>query len=161
MSDSLWPCELQHTRLLCRLLSPWVHSNSCPLNQWCHPTISSPIVPFSSCPPSFLASGSFSVNQLFASGGQSIGTSVSASVIPVNIQGGFPLRLTGLISLLCILITYKTFVDPECEGLRFAFWENCAKQSGLLYLEAIVYSFLAVASLLIVNDAPSECIIDS
>ena len=87
----------------------------------------------------------FSVTQLCTSGGQSIGSSVSASVVPVNIQGWLPLRWTGLISLLCILITYKTFVDPEHEGLRFAFLAHYTRQSGLLYLEAIVYAFLSVS----------------
>ena len=93
-----WPHGLQHTRLLCPLLSPRVCSNSCPLSQWCHPTISSSVVPFSSCPLSFPASGSFPMSQLFTSGGQSI--RASAPVHPVNIQGWFPLGLTGLISLL-------------------------------------------------------------
>ena len=74
-------------------------SNSCPLSQWCHPTISSSVIPFFSCLQSFPASGSLPVSQLFASGGQSIRTSVSVSVLPVNIQGWFPLGLTGLISL--------------------------------------------------------------
>ena len=75
-------------------------SNSCPLCQWCHPTISSSVAPFSSCPQSFSASESFPMSQLFASGGQSIGTSASASVLPMNIQSWLPLGLTGLIFLL-------------------------------------------------------------
>ena len=74
-------------------------SNSCPLSQWCHPTISSSVIPFSSCPQSFQASGSFPMIQFFASGGQSIGASASASVLPMNIQDWFPLGWTGLISL--------------------------------------------------------------
>ena len=74
-------------------------SNSCPLNQWCHPTVSSSIIPFSSCLQSFPESGSFPMSQLFASGGQNIRVSTSASVFPMNIQGRFPLELTGLISL--------------------------------------------------------------
>ena len=90
---------LQHTRLLCPSLFPWACSNSCPLTQWCHPTIASSVIPFSSCPQSFPASGSFPVNQLFSSGGQSIGASASASVLPMNVQGWFPLGSTGLISL--------------------------------------------------------------
>ena len=81
-------------------LSPRVCSNSCPLSQWCHPTISSSIVPFSSGPQSFPASRSFLMSQLFESGNQGNGASVSASALPVNTQGWFPLRLTGLISLL-------------------------------------------------------------
>ena len=89
---------LQHARLPCPSLSPGVCSNSCPLSQWCHPTISS-VIPFSPCPQSSPASGSFPVNWLFASGVQSIRASTSASVLPMNIQGWFPLGLTGLISL--------------------------------------------------------------
>ena len=85
MSNSLWLHG--HTRLSCPLLSPGVCSNSCPLSWWCHPPISSSVVPFSSCPQSFPASGSFQMSQLFTSGGQSIGVSVSASVLPMNIQG--------------------------------------------------------------------------
>ena len=79
--------------------TPRACSNSSPLSQWCHPTISSSVVPFSSCPQSFPASGSFPISQFFTSGGQSIGVSASASVLPMNIQDWFPLGLTGLISL--------------------------------------------------------------
>ena len=92
---SLWPHGLQHTRLPCPSLSPGVYLDSCPLSQWCHPTISSSVVPFSSCLQSF--SGSFSMSQLFTSGGQRIGA--SASAFPMNIQDWFPLGLTALISL--------------------------------------------------------------
>ena len=99
MSNSLWPHGLQHARLPCPSLFPEVGSNSCPLSQWCHPTISSSVTPFS-CPQSFPASGSFPMNWLSATGGQSIGASASASALPINIQGWFPLGLTGLISLL-------------------------------------------------------------
>ena len=97
MSNSLQPHELQHARLPFPSLSPWGCSNSC---QWSYLTISSSVVPFSSCPQSFPASGSFPMSQLFASGGQNIGDSASASVLPVNIQDLFPLGLTGLISML-------------------------------------------------------------
>ena len=90
---------LRHTRFLCPPLSPRICSNSCPLSWWCHPTNSSSVAPFSSCPHCFPESGSFLVSQLFPSGSQSIGAPVSASVIPMNIQGWFPLELTGLISL--------------------------------------------------------------
>ena len=100
MSDSLWPHGLQHTRLLCSSLSPRVCSNSCPLSQWCHPTTSSSVAPFSSCLQSFPASESFPVSQLFVSGGQSIGVSVSTSVLPMNIHNWFSLELTSLIFLL-------------------------------------------------------------
>ena len=99
VSNSLWPRGLQHTRLPRPSLSLEVCSNSCPLSRWCHPAISSSVVPFSSCLQSFLASGSFSMSQVFTSGGPSIGA--SASVLPTDIQGWFPIRLTGLISLLC------------------------------------------------------------
>ena len=99
MSNSLWPHGLQHTRLLCPSPSPRACSNSCPLSWWCHPTISSSVVPFSSCLQSFPASGSFLMCWLFASGGQSIGASALASVFPVNIRGWFPLGWTGWISL--------------------------------------------------------------
>ena len=97
VSDSLWPHGLQHARLPCPSLSPRVCSNSCPLSWWCHLTILSSVTPFCSCPQSFPASGSFLMSQLFTSNGQSIGTSVSASVLPMNFQGWFPLGLTGLI----------------------------------------------------------------
>ena len=100
MSNSLRPHGLQHSRLPCPSLSPGVCSNSCPLSQWCHPTISSFVTPFFSCPQSFPASGSFPVNRLFTSAGHSIGASASAPVLPMNIQGWFPLGLTALISLL-------------------------------------------------------------
>ena len=99
MCDSLWPQGLQHARLPCPSLSPGVCSNSCPLSWWCHPEISSSVTHFSSCPQSFPASGSFPVSRLFTSGAQSVGASASASVLPVSIQGWFPLGWTGLISL--------------------------------------------------------------
>ena len=99
VSDSLQPHGLQHARLPYPSPSPRVCSNSCSLSQWCHPTISSSAVPFSSCLQSFPASGSFLMSWLFASGGQSIGASVSPSVLPMNIQDWFPLGLTDLISL--------------------------------------------------------------
>ena len=99
VSDSLLPHGWQHTRLPCPPLSPRVCSDSCPLSQWCYLTISSSVIPFSSCLQSFPASGSFLVSQLFESGGQSIGASTSTSVLPTNIQGWFPLGFTGLISL--------------------------------------------------------------
>ena len=99
VSDSLRPHESQHTRSPCPSPTPRVHSNPCPLNQWCHPTISSSVIPFSSCPQSFPASGSFQMSQLFASGVQSIGVSSSTSVLPVNTQEWSPLGWTGWISL--------------------------------------------------------------
>ena len=98
MSNSLQSYELQHARLHCSSLSPGVCLNSCPLSQWGHLIISSSIAPFSSYPQSFPASGSFPVSWLFPSGGQSIGVSALASVLPMNNQGWFLLGLTGLIS---------------------------------------------------------------
>ena len=98
MSDSLWPHGLQQARPPCPSPTPGVYSNSCPLSWWCLPTISSSVIPFS-CLQSFPASGSFHMNQLFSSGGQSTGVSASASVLPVNIQDRFPLGWTGWISL--------------------------------------------------------------
>ena len=99
VSDSLRPHGLQHARLTCPSPTPEACSNSHPLSQWCHPTISSSVVPFSSRLQSFPASGSFPISQLFASGGQSIGVSASASVLPMNIQDWPPLGWTGWISL--------------------------------------------------------------
>ena len=98
-SNSLRPHGLQHARLPCPSPSPRVCPNSCPLSQWCHPTISSSVVPFSSCLQSFPASRSFPMSWPFTSCGQSIGASISASVLPMNIQDWSPLGLTGLISL--------------------------------------------------------------
>ena len=98
MSDSLRPHEPQHARPPCPSPTPRVHPNSCPLYRWCHPTVSSSVVPFS-CPQSFPASGSFRMSQPFASGGQSIGVSASTSVLPMNTQDWSPLGRTGWISL--------------------------------------------------------------
>ena len=99
MSDSLQPHGLQHTRLPSVSPTPRACSNSCPSSRWCHLTISSSCVLFSSCLQAFPASGSFPMSQLLASGGQSTGASASASVLPMNIQDWFPLELTGWISL--------------------------------------------------------------
>ena len=98
MSESLWPHWLQHTRPPCPSPTPGACSNSCPSNQWCHKTVSN-VIPFSSCLQSFSTSASFPMNQYFSSSGQSIGDSASASVLPMNIQGWFPLGLTDLIML--------------------------------------------------------------
>ena len=98
-SDSLQPHKLQHARPPCPSQTPGVHPNPCPLSWWCHPTISSSVIPFSSCPQSFPASGSFPMSQLFTSGGQSIGVSASTSVLRMNTQDWSPLGWTGWISL--------------------------------------------------------------
>ena len=110
MSNSLQPHGLQHARLPCPSPSPGVYSNSCLLNWWCHPTISSSIVPFFSHLQSFSASGSIPVSQFFTSGGQSIGASASASVLPMNIQGWFPLGSDWLV-LLAVQGTLKSLLQ--------------------------------------------------
>ena len=99
MSDSLRPYGLHHASLPYPSPTPWACTNSCPLSQWCYPTISSSMAPFSSCLQSFPASGSFPITQFFPSDSQSIGVSASASIFPMNIQDWFLLGLTGLISL--------------------------------------------------------------
>ena len=99
MSDSLRPYESQHSRLPCPSPIPGVYPNSCPLSRWCHPTISSSVVPLSSCPQSLPASESFSMNQLFAWGGQITGVSALTSVLPMNTQDRSPFGWTGVISL--------------------------------------------------------------
>ena len=99
VSDSLWPHELQHARPPCPSPTPRVYPNPCPSSWWCHPAISSSVIPFSSCPQSFPALGSFPMSQLFAWGGQSIGVSASASVLLINTQDWSPLGWTGWISL--------------------------------------------------------------
>ena len=100
VSNSLWPHESQHARPPCPSPSPEIHSNSCPSTRWCHPAISSSVIPFSSCPQSLPTSESFPMSQLFAWGGQSTGVSALASVLPKNTQGWSPLEWTGWISLI-------------------------------------------------------------
>ena len=132
----LWPHGLQHTKLPCPFLSPWVSSNSCPLSQWCHPAISSFVIPFSSHPQSFPPSGSFPLSQHFASDGQSIGASASASVLPMNIQGWFPFRLTGLISLLfkglSRVFSNTTVQKHQFFGTQPSLWSNFHIRTWLL-----------------------------
>ena len=99
VSDSLQPYESRHTRPPCPSQTPGVYSNSCPSSWWCHPAISSSVVPFSSCPQPLSASGSFPMSQLFTWGGQNIGVSASTSVLPMNTQDWSPLGWTGWISL--------------------------------------------------------------
>jgi len=99
MFDSSRSHGLQHARPPCPSLSPGICPSSCPLHWWCHPTISSSVTFFSFCLPSFPASGSFPMSQIFTSGSQSIGVSASASVLPMTIQGWFPLEFTGLVLL--------------------------------------------------------------
>ena len=115
LSDSLRTIDSQHSRPPCPLPTPRVYPNPCLLSRWWHPTISSSVVPFSSCPQSFPASGSFPVSQLFTRGGQSIGVSASASVLPMNIQDSFPLGWTGWISLLG---TPESFPTPQFKSIN-------------------------------------------
>ena len=110
VSDSLRPHEPQHARPPCPSPTPGVHPNSCPLSRWCHPTISASVIPFSSCPQSFPASGSFLVSQFFASGCLSIGVSASASVLPMSIQDWFPFRMDWL-DLLAVQGTLKSLLQ--------------------------------------------------
>ena len=116
VSDSLRPHGPQHARPPRPSPTPGVYSNSCASRQWCHPTISSSVVPFSSCPQSFPASGSFPVSQFFSWGGQSIGASASASVLSMNIQDWSPLGWTGLISLLSKRLS-RVFSNTQFESI--------------------------------------------
>ena len=111
MSDSLWPHELQHARPPCPSTTPRVYPNSYPLSRWCHPTISSSVVPLSSCPQSFPALGSFPMSQLFAPGGQSIEVSASISVLPMNTQDWSPLGWTGWWDLLAVQGILKSLLQ--------------------------------------------------
>ena len=126
LSDSLQPHGLQHSRLPCPPPTPRVCSNSCPLSHWCHPTISSSVIPFSSSLLFFSPSGSFKMSQLFISGGHSNGASDSASVHQMNIQGWFNLGLTGLISLqsngLSRVFSNTTVQKHQCFGAHPSLW---------------------------------------
>ena len=135
MSDSLWPHELQHARLSCPSLCSTVCSNSYPLSQWCHPTISFYVTHFF-CLYSFPAWGFFPVSQLFASGGQSVETLASASVLPMNIQGWFPLGLTDLMSLLSKgpskVFSSITVQKHQFLGTLSSLWSNSHIHTWLL-----------------------------
>ena len=122
VSDSLWPQGLQHARPPCLSPTPGVYSNSLPLSRWCHPTISSSVIPFSSCLQSFPASGSFQMSQFFTSGGQSTGVSASVSVLPMNIQDWFPLGWTSWISLLSKGLSRSLGEDIFLKGLPRQHW---------------------------------------
>ena len=121
VSDSLQPHELQHSRPPCPSPTPGVHPNPCPSSWWCHPPISSSVVPFSSCPQSLPASGSFPMSQLFTWGGQSIGVSASASVLPMNTQNWSPLGWTGWISLQSKGLS-RVFSNTTVQ--KHQFWNN-------------------------------------
>ena len=128
MSDSLWPHGLQHARPPCASPTLKVYSNSCLWSQWCHPTISSSVIPFYSGLQYFPASGSFQISQFFESGGQSIGTSASALVLPMNIHNWFPLGWTSLISLqskgLLRVFSNITVQKHQFFSIRLSLWSN-------------------------------------
>ena len=128
-SDSLWTHGLEQTRLPSPSPTPRAYSNSCPLSWWRHPTISSSVVPFSSCLQSFPASGSFPMSQLFAPGGQSIGASPSTSVLPMNIQDWFPSGLAGL----SFLQTFKSLLQHHSSKASIL-WCSAFFMIQLLYL---------------------------
>jgi len=136
MSDSLRPHGPQHARPPCPSPTPGACSNSCPSSQWCHPTISTSAVPFSSCLQSFPASASFPVSQFFSSSGRSIGASASASVLPMNIQDWFPLGLTDLISLLSKVLS-RVFSNTTVQmnpffSTQLSLWSNSHIHTWLL-----------------------------
>ena len=126
--DSLWPNGLQRTRLPCPSLSPGVCTDLCPLSLWCNLTISSSVTLFSFCLQSFPASWSFPLSQLFTSGGQSIGVSALASILPMSIWGLFSLGLTGLISLvskwLSRVVSSTTVRKHQFFGAQLSLWSN-------------------------------------
>ena len=117
VSDFLQPHELQHARLPCPSPTSEAYSNSCPSSRWCYQTISSSVVPFSSCLQSFPASASFPVSQFFASGGRRIGASASASVLPMDIQDWFPLGWTGWISLQSKGLSIESSPTPQFKSI--------------------------------------------
>ena len=136
MSDSLRPHGLQHARLPRPSPTPGAYSNSCPLSQWCHQTISSSVVRFSSYFQSFPASGSIQMSQFFTSGGKNIGVSVSASVLPMNIQDWFPLRWIGWISLqskrLSRVFSNTTVQKHQFFGAQLSLWYSSHIHTWLL-----------------------------
>ena len=136
MSDSLRPRELQHTRPRCPSPTPRVHPNPGQLSRWFHPAISSSVVPFSSCPRSLPASGSFPMSQLFASGGRSVGVSALASVLPMNSQDWSPLGWTGWISLqskgLAWVLSNTTVLEHQFFGAQLSSQSNSHIHTWLL-----------------------------
>ena len=156
MCDSLQPHGLQHARLPCPSPILGACSNSCPLSRWCHPTISSSAVSFSSCLQSFPASGSFPMSQ-FSSGGQSIGASASASVLPMNSQDWFPLEWTGWISLLSKglsrVFTNTTVRKHQFFGTQPSLWSNSHIRTWLLEkpLSLTIWTFVDKVMSLIFN----------
>ena len=145
VSDSLWSQGLQHTRLPCLSPTPGACSNSCPLSWWCHPTISSSVILISSCLQSFPASGSFPMSRFLASDGQRNGASVSTSVLPVNIQGWFPLGLTGWISFQSkglSRVFSSTKRKHQFSGTQPSLWTNSHIHTWLLENHSFDYTEL-------------------
>ena len=136
MSDSLWPHGLQHSRPPFPSPTPGTYSNSCPSSRWCHPTISSSVVPFSSHLHSFPASGSFPTSQFFSLGGHGIGASDSASVLPMTIQDWSPLGRTGWISLqskgLSRVFSNTTVQKHQFFGSQLSLWYNSHAHTWLI-----------------------------
>ena len=186
---TLWPHGLQHVRPPCPSPTPRVYSNSCPLSQWCHSTISSSVFPFSSGLQSVPASGSFPMSQFFRSSGQSIGALASASVIPMNIQGWFPLRLIGLspllsspgsqfesINSLALRLLYgptltslhdywkSSLFSTAMTTVAFTIWTFVGKVMSLLFnmLSRFVIAFLPRSKLLLISwlQSPSTVILE-
>ena len=148
MSDSLRPHGLQHTRIPCPSPAPGAYANSCPLHWWCHPTISSSVAPFSSHLQSFPASGSFPMSRFSTSGGQSIGASASALVLPMNIQDWFLLGLTGWISLqskgLSRIFSNTTIQKHQFFSAQLSLWSYSHIHTWLLEKKALtVLTFVA------------------
>ena len=133
---TLWPHGLQHARFPCPSPTPGACSNSCPSSRWCHPSNSSSVIPFSSCPQSFPASRSFLMSQFFTSGGRSVGASASASVLPMNIQDWSPLELTGLTSLWpkghSRVFNNATVQKHQFLGAQLSSWSNSHIRTWLL-----------------------------
>ena len=144
MSDSLWPHGLQHFRPSCPSPTPRVYLNSCPLSWWCHPTISSSVIPFSSCLQSFPASGSFQMSQFIATGGQSIRVSASASVLPMNIQDWLLLGWTGFISL-------------QSKGLSRVFSNTTVQKHQFFLLIFLIILFVEIPEIFVVGGFDRHC----
>ena len=151
MSNILRPHGLQQARLPCPSPSPRAYSNSCPLSQWCHPTASSSVVPFSSSLQSFPASESFQMSQLFTSGGQSIGASAKISVIPMGIQGWSPLGLADLISLQSKGLSRVFFISASIWPLHYIIYCSCMGHEKLCYKLLSIYFLLLQANLILLH----------
>ena len=159
-SNSLRPHGLQHARPPCPSSTPRACSDSCPLSQWCHPTISSSVVPVSSCPQSFPAPGSFPMSHIFTSGGQSIGVWASASVLPMNILDWFPLGWTSWISLqskgLSRVFSNTTVQKHQFFGAQPSLWSNSHIHTWLLEKTIALTMFFNMLSRLVIGFLPKS-----